>query len=79
MTKDVSFSGKPPSSADQRVEKAFAAIGVPETKVPKPTKRVCVDLPQSLHTRVKLKCVQDDVSITQVIREFLEKKFPQLE
>ena len=76
MSKDVSFSGKPPSSADQRVENAFAAIQVPEKVSQEPMKRICVDLPQSLHARIKVGCAKEGVSITQILRDYLETKFP---
>ena len=78
MTKDVSFSGRPPSS-DQRAEKAFAALQTTEAKVEEPTKRVCVDLPVSLHSRIKVGCAKDGVSITQILRDYLEKKFPEID
>ena len=74
MNKD-SFPAKPPREYSPRVTEAYEEL---VTK-PEPTKRVCVDLAQSLHSRVKIGCVKDDVSITQLIREYLEKKFPELD
>ena len=81
MSKDVSFSGKPPSTADERVDRAFAAIKsqVAESKIQEPSKRICVDVPQSLHSRVKIECARSELSITEVLREFLEKRFPELD
>ena len=73
MSKETLFRGKPPSpSDDHRVEQAFESVQLP----PEPTKRLTIDVSLSLHSRIKLKCVQDDVSIAEVIREMLENKFP---
>ena len=73
MSKDTLFRGKPPSPSDSnRVEQAFEAVQLP----PEPTRRLTVDVPLSLHSRIKLRCVQDDVSIAEVIRNMLENKFP---
>lgn len=78
MKKDASFSGKPPSS-NPRAAEAFAAtmnsMGI--TPPPEPMKRLTVDVPLSLHTRVKTRCVQNNTPIAEVIRSFLETKFPE--
>lgn len=80
MNKDVSFSGRPPSSPDQRVDKAFSALQrEAKQKVNQPTKRVCVDLPQSLHSRVKIGCAKEGVSVAMILRGYLEKKFPEMD
>ena len=80
MNKDVSFSGRPPSSPDQRVDKAFSALQQEsENKINEPTKRVCVDLPQSLHSRVKIGCAKEGVSVSMILRNYLEKKFPEID
>ena len=75
MNNDVSFPAKPPREYSPRVTEAYEDL---VTK-PEPTKRVCVDLPQSLHVRVKIGCAKDDISITQLVRDYLERKFPELE
>ena len=73
MGKDVSFSGKPPSRQSQRVAEAIEGLQ-PE---PEQTKRLTVDLPLSLHSRVKVKCAEQNTTIAKVIREFLTRKFPE--
>ncbi len=72
MGNDVSFSGKPPSQNLSRAANALANL----TPQPEPKKRMTVDLPLSLHSRIKLRCVQDNVAISDVVREMLEKRFP---
>jgi hypothetical protein len=40
-----------------------------------PSKRLTVDLPRDLHTRVKVECAKRGQTISEVIRELLEKEF----
>jgi hypothetical protein len=39
-------------------------------------KRLTVDLPESLHRRVKVACAERGLIMAEVIRELLERKFP---
>jgi hypothetical protein len=73
MSKDVSFQGRPPSKDNPRAAAAFAALKI--AKPPEKMKRLTIDIPASLHSRVKLKCVQDDTTIADVVRNYLEKQF----
>ena len=72
MSKESSFSGKPPNSSNLRASEAFNAL-----KIPEPTRRLTLDVPLNLHLRMKLKCVEDDITIADVVRGLLEKKFPE--
>lgn len=47
-------------------------------EVPKPEglKRLTIDIPKSLHARVKSACAENEESIADVVRKLLEKKFP---
>jgi hypothetical protein len=40
-------------------------------------KRLTIDIPESLHKRVKAGCVDQGTTIADVVRAFLEKKFPE--
>jgi predicted DNA binding CopG/RHH family protein len=40
-------------------------------------KRLTIDLPESLHRRVKIGCAERGEKMADVIRELLEKEFPQ--
>ncbi len=73
MAKDVSFQGRPPSKTNTRAAEAFASLGIkPEQET---MKRLTINVPASLHARVKLACVKDDVTIADVVRNFLEQSF----
>ncbi|MCA9178400.1 MAG: hypothetical protein KDB14_28260 [Planctomycetales bacterium] len=74
MSKDVSFPGKPPSKLNSRAAEAFAELRLASEER---TKRVTFDIPATLHQRVKQACVREDISMSQVLREFLERRFPQ--
>ncbi len=39
-------------------------------------KRFTIDVPASLHTRVKIGCAQRGLKMADVLREMLEKEFP---
>jgi ParG len=60
----------PPPEAAHQVEK-----GTP-TK-PEPMKRLTIDIPESLHKRVKSQCGAQGTTIADAVRAFLEKKFPE--
>ncbi len=42
-----------------------------------PTKRFTIDVPRSLHTRVKAQCALRGEKMVDVIRAMLEKEFPE--
>lgn len=41
------------------------------------TKRFTVDVPTSLHRRVKLTCVERGLNMADVVRDLLEREFPE--
>lgn len=75
MSNNDSFPTKPKNTYSPRVTDAYDGL----IEKQEPTKRVCVDLPQSLHARTKIGCVKEGVSITYVIRDYLAKKFPEID
>jgi hypothetical protein len=50
----------------------------PTTRPTEPVKRITVDVPASLHQRVKIGCAQRQLNISDVLRDFLEREFPQM-
>jgi len=42
-----------------------------------PTKRLTVDIPQSLHKRIRLACIERDEVMADAIRRILQKAFPE--
>ena len=47
------------------------------TAKPEAMKRLTIDIPTSLHKRVKSQCANQGTTIADVVRAFLERKFPE--
>ena len=56
-----------PTQADEFVSKGEATT--------EPTKRFTIDVPESLHRRIKMQCAMRGVKMSDVIRDLLEKEF----
>ena len=72
--KKISIGGKPtaksvPSSPDDWVAN--------RTGSDEPMKRLTIDIPLSLHQRVKSQCAMSGEKMAEVVRELLEQHFPQ--
>lgn len=48
---------------------------VAERKAAEPTKRLTLDVPLTLHRRVKVGCARENVNMADVVRELLEQRF----
>jgi hypothetical protein len=67
--KKITFSGKPTANRP---------TGSPDQWVSgEPTKRLTIDIPLSLHQRVKSRCALKGENMADVVRKLLEKEFPQ--
>jgi hypothetical protein len=55
------------------VEKVASAEKVSAPKM----KRLTIDIPDSLHRRVKSRCGQDGLRMADVIRDLLDQRFPE--
>ena len=70
--KKVSFGARPPVTpsvtADAWVADKPAAA--------EPVKRLTIDIPLGLHRRVKAGCVGEEVYIADLVRQFLDRRFP---
>lgn len=81
MSKKVTFGTKPAvSSLDELVQARSEGQGAaPAAVVPavekEATRRVSVDLPLSLHTKLKLHCVQDGVLMADYLRDLIAERF----
>jgi hypothetical protein len=74
--KKVSFGGKPSAtnpSADAWVENREIE------PAKEPMKRLTIDVPVSLHKRIKSQCVMQELVMADVIRDMLEQRFPSRE
>jgi hypothetical protein len=75
MAKKVSFAAKPvdrSAAVEQWVESRESVTEV----AGEPMKRLTVDLPESLHKRVKAGCAMRGVKMADEIRRLLEANFP---
>ncbi len=77
MNKEIEFKtpGKRPdaeeaNAADDWVTRREVGEG-------EPMKRFTIDVPQSLHTRIKTQCAMRGSKMADVIRALLEKEFPE--
>jgi ParG len=64
-----------PHVEDNKVEKIVPV----QKEKPKeePLKRLTIDIPDGLHKRVKAGCASQGITIAEVVREILERKFPE--
>jgi hypothetical protein len=66
--KKVTFGGKPTTNR---------MVNSPDEWVAgEPTKRLTIDIPLSLHQRVKSQCALEGANMAEVVRGLLEKRFP---
>jgi hypothetical protein len=66
--KKVTFGGKPTTGR--------TANSPDEWVAGEPTKRLTIDIPLSLHQRVKSQCALEGANMAEVVRGLLEKRFP---
>jgi hypothetical protein len=71
--KKITIGSKPtaksaPSSPDEWVKSKQGAA--------EPTKRLTIDIPFTLHARVKSQCALQNLQMADVIREMLDHRFP---
>ena len=62
----------PATSPDQWVKDRAQSEGAGE-----PMKRLTIDIPASLHTRVKAGCATRGVKMADMLRAYLEREFPE--
>ena len=68
-------------AADGAGDPALALVpkkAAAEKSAPPKMKRLTIDIPDSLHRRVKSRCGQDGLRMADVIRDLLEQRFPVL-
>ena len=74
--KKASITSKPDRSRKATVQ-AAAEAWVAERRADgdEPTKHLTIDLPFSLHRRMKAQCALDGINMADVVRELLEARF----
>lgn len=71
--KKVNFGGKRPSGSPPAIDDwVLDRDAAPR----EPVKRFTIDVPLSLHKRVKAQCAVQGLVMADVMRELLEKRFP---
>lgn len=70
MKKLITFGGKP--SATARYTSADAWVS--DRHFTKPMKRLTIDVPLNLHTRVKTQCAVQGLKMADVVRDMLERR-----
>ena len=79
--KKVAIGGKPSrateaTAVDAWVAKAPATTAEAPATPAEPMKRLTIDVPASLHSRIKVQCAQEGQKMADVIRALLEERFP---
>ena len=80
--KKVAIGGKPSRATEATAVDAWvantppAAAEAPEATA-EPMKRLTIDVPASLHSRIKVQCAQEGQKMADVIRALLEERFPE--
>jgi hypothetical protein len=79
MSKKVSFAPKPAKTADDWVQGSDIQppTGAGDRATEK-MKRFTIDVPASLHARIKVACAQRGTKMADEIRTILEKTFPDI-
>ncbi len=73
MSKTVKFGTKPTAQSETQVN----ADKWVENRDREPTKRLTIDVPASLHARIKATCALRGEKMAEAIREILEEQFPE--
>lgn len=82
MTKKVSFARVAPKAADEWVAGAGAETASAPASPPEPTepmKRLTIDIPRSLHTRIKAACALRGSKMADEIRALLDREYANAE
>ena len=78
MSKKVSFAPKPTAKTPDQWVQGTAAASAKKGQGTAPTeamKRFTIDVPTSLHARIKIACAQRGTKMADEIRTLLEKHF----
>jgi ParG len=75
MTKKVSFARMAPKAADEWVAGAGTEAASTLSPPPEPMKRLTIDIPRSLHTRIKAACALRGSKMADEIRALLDREY----
>ncbi len=74
--KKITFINKPSPIAPTTSPDAWVTERTVVPATIEPIKRLTIDVPESLHQRVKSQCALKGEKMADVVRELLEKEFP---
>jgi hypothetical protein len=83
MSKTINFKSVRPATAEDWVQGGRPADREPPTRpavtpaAAETMKRFTIDVPVALHTRIKTECARRGVKMADVLREMLEREFPE--
>ena len=77
MSKKVAFTPKPTSTVPPRADDWVSGEKPKAKKKEESQKRLTIDISESLHRRVKIGCASRGLEMAEVMRELLEKEFPE--
>lgn len=77
--KTIAFKNPKPGANANPVDCWVGDVGVAPEQPAKPVrmKRFTLDVPEDLHRRIKCECANEGLKMADVLREILEKRFPQ--
>lgn len=76
MRKSVNFGAKPQPRSDAANPDAWVSAAGSEPAAPQvPMKRLTIDIPESLHRRIKTQCAANGLRMADEIRTLLENHF----
>lgn len=73
MIKEIDFTPKPKKRKPNLSKEVQASV---QRLVAEPTKRISCDIPESLHTRIKVQLALEGLHLSKVVRDFFEERFP---
>ena len=72
--KSVAFKPRATTNPDEWIKSGSETAA--EAKPSEPTKRFTIDVPVSLHRRVKVQCAERGLNMADEMRRLLEREFP---
>ena len=73
--KKVTFSEKPPAAPQLDIDRWVKDRSLEALESKEAMKRLTIDVPLSLHKRIKSQCALQDLVMADVVRELLEQRF----
>ena len=76
MAKKVTITAKPTRPAGETEKAAEQWVASGKTESAEGMKRFTIDVPESLHRRIKMQCAASGLKMANEIRALLDKHFP---